>query len=263
MDQATQYQRHLPFDGAINLRDLGGYSGRDGRPLRWGKIYRSGHMAKLSELGQQQLSALGISEIHDFRRPEERQRAPTPALPSMVVEGYDMSIGSVSKFWDYLFAGGMSDQRAFDLVLNSYRSCVADVIPGYRQLFAHLLRPDDGATLFHCAAGKDRTGMAAALILSALEVPREQIFEDYMLTQNYFDSEVLMGLIEEHLRNAGATDWQRSWLVPYCAVYPEYLEAYFDSVEEHSGSVQNYLERALGVGAAEREALVARYLHAE
>ncbi|MFW2422003.1 MAG: tyrosine-protein phosphatase [Porticoccaceae bacterium] len=260
MDQLTENQRHLPLDGAINLRDLGGYRSRDGRLVRWGKIYRSGHMAKLSERGQQQLVQLGISEIHDFRRPEERQRAPTPELSSTIVEGYDMSIGSVSKFWDYLFAGGMSDQRAFDLVLNSYRSCAADVIPGYRQLFSHLLRPDEGATLFHCAAGKDRTGMAAALILTALEVPRDDIIEDYMLTQKYFDSEVLMGLIEEHLRNAGANEWQRSWLVPYCAVYPEYLEAFFDSVEGHSGTVANYLERELGVGVEQRAALAERYL---
>lgn len=260
MDQSASNQRHLAFAGAINLRDIGGYRGRDGRSVRWGQIYRSGHMAKLDERGQQQLAALGISEIHDFRRPEERRRAPTPPLPATVVDGYDMSIGSVSKFWDYLFAGGMSDQRAFDLVLNSYRHCAAEVVPGYRQLFSHLLRDDPGATLFHCAAGKDRTGMAAALILTALGVDREAIVEDYMLTAKYFDSEVLMGLIEEHLHNAGAKEWQRSWLEPYCAVYPEYLNGFFESVDELSGNIDDYLEQQLGIGPAEREALAARYL---
>lgn len=260
MPESAANQRHLPFDGAINLRDIGGYRGRDGRAVRWGQIYRSGHMAKLGEQGLAQLAALGITEIHDFRRPEERQRAPTPALPATVVDGYDMSIGSVSKFWDYLFAGGMNDERAFDLVLNSYRHCAAEVVPGYRQLFSHLLRDEPGATLFHCAAGKDRTGMAAALILSALGVERETVVEDYMLTREYFDSEVLMGLIEEHLRNAGAKEWQRSWLEPYCSVYPEYLESFFDSVEELSGSVDSYLHEQLGIGPAECEALAARYL---
>ena len=260
MDQQTTQQRHLALDGAINLRDLGGYVGRDGRTVQWGKIYRSGHMAKMSAAGQQQLLALGITEIHDFRRPEERQRAPTPVVGPRIVDGYDMSIGSVSKFWDYLFAGGMSDQRAFDLVLNSYRSCAAEVVPGYRQLFSHLLRDDCGATLFHCAAGKDRTGMAAALILTALGVDREAIIEDYMLTAKYFDSAVLMGLIEEHLRNAGAKEWQRSWLEPYCSVYPEYLLGFFESVNELSGNIDDYLEQQLGIGAAEREVLAARYL---
>ena len=109
--------------------------------------------------------------------------------------------------------------------------------------------------MFHCAAGKDRTGMAAALILSALDVPRATIIEDYLLTEKYLDSENLMTIIEKHLTDANIEYWERDWLLPYCNVSIENIEAFFNAIDSRFGNVEHYFDRALKFGKTDRESI--------
>ena len=87
-------------------------------------------------------------------------------------------------------------------MVNSYRSCIQVVIPAFSRFMRHIVDNAQGGSVFHCSAGKDRTGMAAALILSALDVPRQTIIDDYMLTLEHFDSSRLIDIVEGHLRDA-------------------------------------------------------------
>ena len=252
--------RQIALDGGINFRDLGGYSGADGREVKWNKLYRCGHLANLSPLDLQQLEQMNITQVHDFRRREEQDRNPTRAFAAEFFADYEMFIGSMSKFWEYMQTQALNAQTAHQLVVGSYGSCMDEVAPHYNRLFQSLLNNRNNATLFHCAAGKDRTGIAAALILSALGVSREQIIDDYMLTMEYYDVDALIQVVEQHLRNADVDYWEREWLLPYCGVHRDNMIAFFEGVEQGFGSMDNYLEVKLGMGKENREDLRQHYL---
>ena len=243
--------RLVPLDGGINFRDIGGYVNTQGRTVKWRKIMRCGHLANLTEGDLDTLESIGVSKIHDFRREEEQTQNPSTAIRAEFVDDYQMSIGDISRFWEFLFDGQMSAQASHDLVVNSYRKCTAAVIPAFSRFMRHIVDNDQGASVFHCSAGKDRTGMAAALILSALDVPRETIIEDYMLTIEHYDSERLIDLVEGHLRTAKVETWDRSWLVPYCSVHEDNIVAFLEAIDAEYGDVKAYLTGALDLSQAD------------
>jgi len=243
----------VPLEGGINFRDLGVYLTDDDRVVSWRKIFRCGHLASLTESDLDLLERLKVTAVHDFRREDEQERSPSQPIRAEFHDDYAMSIGSMSKFWEYMASEQLTAESAHELVVGSYRSCVNDVAPHYARLFRSLLKADGNASIFHCSAGKDRTGLAAALILSALGVPRDVVVEDYLLTQEYFDSDALILTVEQHLRDAKVEHWERSWLQPYCGVHRDNVEAFFDGVEAGYGSVGNYLQQ--GLGLSERDLL--------
>ena len=89
--------RVVPLDGGINFRDLGGYVTRDGRHVKWGKLFRCGHLAELSDEDLVSLRALGIHHVHDFRREEEQRRMPSREFSAQTTADYQISIGSMSR----------------------------------------------------------------------------------------------------------------------------------------------------------------------
>jgi protein-tyrosine phosphatase len=252
--------RLVPLHGGINFRDLGGYGTEDGREVRWRTLFRCGHLSNLTAQDLQALASWRVTHIHDFRRPDEQQRNPSQPLNARFYADYAISIGSLSRFWEYLGSEQLSAETAHQLVVGAYRACIDDVAPHYSRMFQALLANEGNATIFHCAAGKDRTGMAAALILSALGVPREVVVEDYLLTQEYFDTGSLLETVEQHLRNAKVERWERSWLLPYCGVHRDNIEAFFEGVEAGYGSVAGYMQRALGLSGKDLAELQRIYL---
>ncbi|MAZ89131.1 MAG: hypothetical protein CL693_16000 [Cellvibrionaceae bacterium] len=255
-----QPTRVVPLEGGVNFRDLGGYVNERDQQVQWRKIFRCGHLGDLTATDLDALEHLNVTHVHDFRRSEEQERTPSQPIRATVYNDYEMFVGSMSKFWDYMSSDRLTAESAHDLVVGSYRGCVDDVAPHYARLFDSLLSPETGASVFHCSAGKDRTGMAAALILSALDVDRSTVIDDYLLTQQHFDSERLMNIVEQHLRDAKVEHWERSWLVPYCGVHRDNIEAFFDGVESRYGSVDDYLLKALKLDGERRNQLRQLYL---
>ena len=175
MTTENSMTRVVALDGGINFRDIGGYINNQGRTVKWRKIMRCGHLANLSEADLDSLEQIGVSKIHDFRRKEEQEQSPSCAIRAEFIDDYQISIGDISRFWEFLFGGELTADSSHTLVVNSYRSCIEVVIPAFSRFMRHIVDNADNASVFHCSAGKDRTGMAAALILSALDVPRETI----------------------------------------------------------------------------------------
>ena len=254
--------RVVALDGGINFRDLGGYQSRDGRHVKWGRLFRCGHLADLSDGDLSALQLMGVSKVHDFRRREEQARTPSRDIAADTIADYQVSIGSMSRFWDVLSAGKLTALSSHELVVNSYRECCEEIVPAYKRFMRAILDNARSASMFHCAAGKDRTGIAAALILTTLDVPRETIIEDYLLTLDHFDSEKLLLIVEQHLRDADVDHWQRDWLVPYCSVHRDNIESFLKALDQRYGSVENYLHRALGFSPADCE-LMRRLLLSE
>jgi protein-tyrosine phosphatase len=181
-------ERLLPLQGGRNFRDLGGYRTDDARQVRWGRIYRSGVMSGLTATDRDYLSSLGIEVICDLRSNQERKSQPNPFLqtdaPAVVATDYDM-----------LPLNGLlnatTTAEAISAFADAYVQFTQALAPQYTDLFARLIRRETPLA-FNCSAGKDRTGMGAALILSVLGVPRETVVADYALTQVYNPPSSLM-----------------------------------------------------------------------
>jgi protein-tyrosine phosphatase len=185
--QPISENRQLPLAGGCNFRDLGGYATKDGRRVKWHSLYRSGAMDRLSDAHFAQLRTLGLRTICDFRSQDERTNAPTSWER---LEGV--------RYWSRDYHHGIGDLNrllaADTITLAGDRAVMSDIyrrLPleqeaAYRELFAMLAR-GELPLLFNCSAGKDRTGLAAALVLTALGVPYDLIVEDYELSNVAFD----------------------------------------------------------------------------
>ena len=257
---ANSTTRVIDLEGGINFRDVGGYRNAQGRTVKWRKIMRCGHLASLSDNDLDTLEQIGITRVHDFRRSEEQRQSPSSAVRAEFIDDYQILIGDISRFWEFLFEGELTAESSHQLVVNSYGSCIGAVIPAFSRFMRHIVDNADSASVFHCSAGKDRTGMAAALILSALDVPRETIIEDYMLTVEHYDSDKLIAIVEGHLRKANVESWDRDWLMPYCSVHQDNIVAFLDAIEANYGDVKNYLISALGLSQADLDKMHHCYL---
>lgn len=238
----------LDLQGASNFRDLGGYPGRDGRPLRWRRLFRSDHLGELTEADRGRLRALGVTRAFDFRGVQERAAQPY-RLPG--IEQHSLAIEpTVAQNMAALAAAGLplTAARMAGLMEELYRRLVSDEADRFAQWFGHLL-DDDAPLVFHCTAGKDRTGVAAALLLLALGVSREVVEQDYLLTNQVYRRPASAGspLPEDAL----AVLW---------GVQPRFLDAALAAIErEHSG-MESYLARRMGLSQAARERLASMYL---
>lgn len=254
----TAAQRDVPLEGGTNFRDLGGYRTRDGRRVRWGRLYRSGHTAGLSARDQQLLESLGIRVCCDFRRDEERQIEPTRVPASTRIVGLAIDPGSLSSFFGQIASGQATpgDMAAFMEHIN--RDFVHNHREQFRRMFEELLDLEDGGFMINCAAGKDRTGFGAAMILAALGVDEATILEDYLLSARYFPIQRELARVQRKYGAAAGGRFDISMILPMMETRAEYLRAALDAINADFDGLEDYLEQALGIGAAERDALRAR-----
>ena len=242
--------RHLNLAGASNFRDLGGYPARDGRVVRWRQIFRSNHLGHLTDADIEVLRELGLRSAYDFRGTEERVAAMC-GLEEIAVHSLPVEPTVVAALRARRDAGAaLSSADALEVMRDSYRNYVRLSTPSYRALFGHLLE-DSAPLVIHCTAGKDRTGFACALILHALDVPDDLIAEDYLMTNRFYRRDPTHSPdLPEDVKQALAS------------VEASFLAAAFEAISADYGGLENYFSDGLGLGAAERTRLRARYLEA-
>jgi protein-tyrosine phosphatase len=251
--------RTVALEGAVNLRDFGGYATADGRAVRRGQLFRSGTLAHLSEEAQRDFEALGVRLICDLRRPEEQAEEPTP-FAAQTLRRLDIPIdpGSAIALRRELVAEQLDLKRRIDFMVAINRELARDHAEDYARMFEALLELDDGAFLVHCSAGKDRTGFACALILHALGVPEDTVLEDYLLTNDHLDFEGFVLRLAGRFEPNGIPG--RDSVMALAGVRPEYLKAAYEAIESEFENVEYYIERAVGLDAAARDTLRSRYL---
>lgn len=240
--------RVLPLQGATNFRDLGGYPGEAGRPLRWRRLFRSDHLGGLTGTDQQLLASLGVSRAFDFRGVHERAAVPY-TVPGLVQHTLSIEPTVVQTMQAVVARGeALTVPVVVGLMSDLYRSLVSDQSHRFAELFEHLLASDAPA-VFHCTAGKDRTGFAAAMILLALGVPRDLVVQDYLLTNRHFRHPPMppSAIPPE----AVAVLW---------GVQEDFLAAALHAVDNDHGGVERYLAERLNLTPAARQALRERYL---
>ncbi len=240
--------RSLPLAGATNFRDLGGYIGHGGRAVKWRRIFRSDHLAGLTAQDQALLAELGVARAVDFRGKAE-SAAYAYALPGVAYHPLAIEPTVVQRALELQRTGHrITAQDAVGLMQETYRGFVHDNAPRFAELFA-LLLASDSPTVFHCTAGKDRTGFAAALILLALGVPRDVVMHDYLLTNSLYQRPA--GMASHAPEEVLAVLWR---------VQQEFLDAALHGVDHDYGGVQAYLQDVLGVDAAAQTHLAGLYL---
>jgi protein-tyrosine phosphatase len=244
--------RVLAIDGACNFRDCGGYETVHGSRVRWGRVYRSGLMSRLSPRATAELRTFGLRAVCDLRRNAERIQHPNPEFGEGVRRfEWDTQTES-SPIRDRSFAGTDAATVAHAAMLAMYERLPYALQPRLAGVFTALEHAGEGATIVHCAAGKDRTGVAIALVLEALGVPRATVVADYTLTNTAVDLRAQL-----LTRDAGGAGLAASAdpllalsptaLDAVLAAHPDYLMASLAAIDSRHGSVHGYLQEELGV----------------
>ena len=251
-------ERRLGMQGTPNFRDFGGYRGADGRRVKWGYLFRSGQLSALSDQDVELLGSLALDLVCDFRAEEEqeRERSRLPGRSPRIVS-LPIIPGSQSRSLEEAREHMNSAADMFGFMVDINREFAQSQTRAYSRMFREILALDDARFLVHCAAGKDRTGFAAAIILLALGVAPEVVMQDYLLTARYFRPQREL----ERLRSKyGMEDMLEEAILPVLEVHEGYLQRALQVILEDYGSVETYLAQALDMGPAELAELRDRYL---
>jgi protein-tyrosine phosphatase len=241
-----------------NLRDIGGWSVRDGRVVRRGLVYRSVALNHLTDGDAAAVEALGVRTVYDLRTEAERTAEPDRTLDGVeyvvadvLADSQDAApaelVGVLSdpKQADELLGG----EKAQALFAGAYREIVSlpSALAGYRELFIGLADAGRRPALYHCTTGKDRTGWATAALLSLLGVDRDLVLREYLLT-----NEQLVPALEPIFARFTAAGGDRSVLLPVLGVQASYLASSFDEMRSSFGTIEGYFTDGLGIDPADQ-----------
>lgn len=250
--------RVVPLQGGRNFRDLGGYRTGDGRMVKWGLLYRSGSMTSLTPEDYATLEKRGIRVVCDLRATAERQAEPAhwphAGTPRVLADDYVMDNGQFLPKGD---PSKVTGEQVRGAMASSYPRLLTQFNSQYRRMFGELLA-GHAPLAFNCSAGKDRTGIGAALILTALGVPRETVIADYMLSNQTLDPAKLMG--GKAMANSPFAALPPEALKLLVGVDRSYIEAAFAVIDAHQGGTYGYLKDELGLGEAQIGLLRRLYL---
>jgi protein-tyrosine phosphatase len=233
-------ERRLPVAGTFNFRDLGGYPTADGRSTVWGHVFRSDNFGQVQAETWRQLREMGLREVFDLRHDAERTRDPS-AIPSDV--GIAVSTlgigGEAAEAPDVveLLASGGAGAFGLEFMLDLYQDLVSDHGPVFATLLGHLADSTRLPAVFHCTAGKDRTGLAAALLLRVLGVERELVLDDYELSTRY-RSNPRIEILRPRLEAAGV---DIAAVRPFLSAPRPALAGALDTIDQEHGSVEGFL----------------------
>jgi protein-tyrosine phosphatase len=259
--------RILNLEGGCNFRDLGGYRTRGGRELQWGRVFRTGVLSYFTPADHEHLNRLGVRSICDLRRADERQYEPT-RWPDANTQHLNWEDGSAPPTIRTVAANRSHPYTAagmHEAMTDLYRELPAWMAPRLCGIFSCIAQ-GEVPVLIHCAAGKDRTGIAIALLLAVLDVPHETIIADYLLTNTCDILEFT--LAQQHAQRGVAAGDHPLLTMPedirqvLFAAHGDYLHAAFDQMARDHGDVLEYLRKEVGVDEAMRSKVQAELLSA-
>ncbi|MFB7916849.1 tyrosine-protein phosphatase [Streptomyces sp. NPDC056061] len=251
--------------GVRNFRDVGGLPTADGRRVRYGRLFRSGHLAHATAEDTAFLGGLGLHTIFDFRNAADRRLdgldVELPGVRNLSIPLSDPADGA--EFWRMVRDGDLdqlrsllADGKGVNRMIASYRSIVLERTAEHSRVL-HALAEDSVPALMHCAAGKDRAGLSIAVSLLAVGVEREAIEADYLKSN---DAHRRYRIRRNDTSADGMSAEVLELLNPLFGAHADYLSAAFTTMEETWGSTERYLSEGLGLTAGTRERLRDRLL---
>jgi len=255
--------RNIDFKKTVNFRDIGGLETKDGRTVKWGKIYRSDNLSKLKSSELKKFNDLNIKTVFDLRTtseikgkedhlPENTNYVHTPTIE----DNADM----LSKMRKKVIRGEISEEQSLQLMFELYQGTVSDNIPLLRNLI-HQILDSDKPVLYHCSAGKDRTGIITALILSIFNVDKETIMKEYLMSNYYRKAKIekmigiakIVKVIKPHIR--------LKVIENFMDVDARYLNAAFDKVDSNYGGIEQFIKKELGIDDQERKHIIEKFTY--
>ncbi len=263
----TVHDRSMHLSTAPNARDIGDYPTQGNGKLRTGVVFRTDALDKLTAADQQQLVTSGITKVIDFRSPTESGANPDklPAsIPAVARPVYDpandfyVMVGKAVQGGPAVQQQMLGDGKAAGIMRDYYRWLVTDATA--RAQFGATVRDiatANGPVLFHCTAGKDRTGWMTAILMTTLGVPKGQVYKDYLESNDNLaagNKALMDGLVAKGL----VTD--PALFEPILGVSREFLDAAFDQADASFGSFDRFVSEGLGIDGATLEALKSKLL---
>lgn len=255
--------RHLTLEGVDNFRDFGGYRTADGRTLRRGLLYRSASHSRATDADLTRLADLEIAVVVDLRSKDERAREPSrrpPTFSGAVIEA--VADGDEEDSWrEHVASSALSAESFRAYLIDYYRQAPfnsrhIDLFTRYFDALAHC----GGPVLIHCAAGKDRTGLLAALTHHLVGVHGADIVSDYLLTNDPQRMAERLPMVSEAIRELSGRAPDPAAVMTIMGVDETYLDTAMGVIEARFGSTDAYLERALGITPQKRDSIRARLL---
>lgn len=250
--------RQVHLDGAHNFRDLGGYRLSCGGVFSGARVYRSDHLGGLTDDDRQKLVSLGVTTVVDFRRAYERAENPDRLEGTGIdevwlpVEAEGVDVINIRRAVE---EGELDTAGAQDYLTRANTAFVTHFSRVFSDFLHLLLEPGRLPLVFHCSAGKDRAGFAAALTLLIAGASRQAVMQDYLAT-NHCNARYRQSL-KASLVNRGATDETQRALDALMQVHPTYLGAAFAAIEAGYRDDDHYFSTALDFGGSKRASLKA------
>ena len=241
----TVGERRLPLQETVNTRDLGGYETSDGRRVKWGKVFRSDHLARLADKDIAFLQRMKIQSVCDFRTLVEVRKRPDRFPADSHGSYVHLPVNHLKHEPGLLFEklrNGDADWLTPEFLIEGYLLNVDQFASTWGEVFKRLADPVNLPLIFHCTGGKDRAGACAALILLALGVPEKTVISDYGLSNIY-----IADVVNQIYDQFDIDDQYREKISPYFSA-PQYcIEAMISHLHEEYGSPIAYLTSRAGV----------------
>ncbi len=242
-DMITDLPIVIAMQGASNVRDMGGWATTDGRTVARGRLFRSAALHGLTDADLAAFAALGLRTVCDFRGEAEQAKAPSRLPDGVVLHLLCIQPTIGASLADLAKNSEANGDDVIAVLCQAYAAYALDWADQYRAMF-ELILAGDLPLLFHCTAGKDRTGFAATLILSALGVDRETIRQDYLATNRIWQPPADLA---SHLPPSAAK--------MLLSAHPAFLDAAFAAIDAAYPTMDAYLEAKVGLDAGKREKL--------
>jgi len=253
-----QAHRLLNFEGIANFRDLGGYPSDSGKQVKWGTLYRAGTLAHSSDTDLRNLGQLQLVSLIDFRSSQEKEEEPN-RLPEptgfTVVEIPTLDDGNKALVGDIMARIDSGNFDGFDpnlAMMTANRQFATEFTPQFSQFIHTVLEADGAPIVWHCSAGKDRTGFAAAILLRILGTPRDIVMQDYMASREHaLEARKSQLLLLRVFKGEEAADK----LAIMMGVEQAWLNAAFEEIDAQWGSFDNYVSQGLLLSSADIQRL--------
>ena len=235
----------IPLAGSFNFRDLGGYRTRSGAVVKRNRIYRSAKLSGLTEEDRTQIKQLDIQSVIDFRRHSERTREPSlwhdDHTPNIITHPHPLDNEKhLPELMGQLLAQHHDPKQ---MMVDIYYEMPLEHTAHYAEMLKCAAAATDLPLLIHCTAGKDRTGIAAALLLYALDVDTDTIYRDYLYTNTVYAGNHITDSLK--FFDLGETEGEAERYIPIVEVHTEYLDSAFKRMKDEFGSIDSYMRDAL------------------